>query len=163
RYITRPGENAIVGYDWPIPTRLPQGFEFVLQAPDLYQRAMRVPGQVAAALAWLTAQDWAAPDRVSALGFSLGALAAPVAEHVARRHGREVGWTALAYGGSPLGALLAANPHLKPRWAGLSLAALANLFLRPLDPAEHLPELGGRFLVIGGRDDAFVPEPAARR
>src|SRR5262249_6876335 len=57
RYITRPGENAIVGYDWPIPTRLPQGFEFVLQAPDLYQRTMRVPGQVAAALAWLTAQD----------------------------------------------------------------------------------------------------------
>src|SRR5262249_61650578 len=125
-----------------------------------YGRARRVPGQAAAALAWLTAQDWAPSDGVSVLGFSLGALAAPAAEHVARRHGREVGWTALAYGGSPLGTLLIANPHLKPRWAGPSLAALADLFPRPLGPARHLPRLRGRFLLLRGAGRAS-PSPAA--
>jgi pimeloyl-ACP methyl ester carboxylesterase len=163
RHIPHGGANAIVGYDWPIPTRLPQGWDLLREAPDLYQRAIRVPGQIAAALDWLAAQDWADPARVSLLGFSLGTLAAPAAQRLAQEHGRRIGWTILAYGGSPLGALIAANPFLKPKGAGPYLAGAADLLFRPVEPAEHLPHLAGRFLLIGGRDDAFVPEEAARR
>ncbi len=157
------GDNAIVGYDWPMPTALPRGWDFVWAAPDLYDRALRVPGQVAAALDWLAGQGWADPDRTSLLGFSLGALAAPAAQRLAELRGRAIGWTALAYGGSPIGALLAANPYLKPRWAAPILSRIADLVLRPVEPGEHLPHLRGRFLIVGGRDDAFVPEAAARR
>jgi hypothetical protein len=163
RHIPGGGDNAIVGYDWPIPTAQPQGWDLVGEAPDLYDRALRVPGQIAAALDWLAGQGWADPDRISLLGFSLGALAAPAAQRLAELRGRAVGWTALAYGGSPIGALLAANPYMKPRWTAPIFSRVADLVLRPVEPGEHLPHLRGRFLVVGGRDDAFVPEAAARR
>jgi hypothetical protein len=163
RHIPGGGDNAIVGYDWPIPTALPQGWGFVREAPDLYDRILRVPGQIAAALDWLAGQGWADPGRTSLLGFSLGALAAPAAQRLAELRGRTIGWTALAYGGSPIGALLAANPHMKPRWAAPILSVIADVVLRPVEPGEHLPHLRGRFLVVGGRDDAFIPEAAARR
>jgi pimeloyl-ACP methyl ester carboxylesterase len=163
RHIPSGGDNVIVGYDWPIPARLPQGWDFVREAPDLYDRALRVPGQIAAALDWLASQDWADPERISLLGFSLGALAVPAAQRLAELRGRAIGWTALAYGGSPVGALLAANPYLRPRWTAPILSRVADLVLRPVEPGEHLSHLRGRFLLVGGRDDAFVPEAAARR
>ncbi len=111
----------------------------------------------------LAGQGWADPQRISLLAFSLGALAAPAAQRLAELRGRAIGWTALAYGGSPIGALLAANPYLKPSWAAPILSRIADLVLRPVEPGEHLPHLRGRFLVVGGRDDSFVPEEAARR
>ncbi len=163
RHIAGGGDNAIVGYDWPIPTRLPQGWDFVREAPDLYDRALRVPGQIAAALDWLAGQGWADPERTSLLSFSLGALVAPAAQRLAELQGRAIGWTVLAYGGSPVGALLAANPYMKPRWVAPIFSRVADLVFRPVEPGEHLPHLRGRFLVVGGRDDAFVPEAAARR
>lgn len=163
RHVTGGGDNAIVGYDWPVPTPLPQGWDLLRQAPNLYDRTLRVPGQIAAALDWLAGQGWADPDRISLLGFSLGALAVPAAQRLATLRGRAIGWTALAYGGSPIGALLAANPYMKPRWAAPVLSRVADLLFRPLEPGEHLPHLRGRFLLVGGRDDAFVPEAAARR
>jgi hypothetical protein len=163
RQVPGGGDNAIVGYDWPVPTRRPQGWDFVRDAPDLYDRALRVPGQIAAALDWLAGQGWADPERTSLLGFSLGALVAPAAQRLAELRGHAIGWTALAYGGSPVGALLAANPYLKPRWAAPILSRVADLVFRPIEPGEHLPHLRGRFLLVGGRTDAFVPEAAARR
>jgi hypothetical protein len=163
RHVRGGGDNAIVGYDWPIPTALPRGWDFFRGAPDLYDRALRVPGQVAAALDWLAGQGWADPDRTSLLGFSLGALVAPAAQRLAELRGRAIGWTALAYGGSPIGALFAANPHMKPHWAAPIVSRVADLMFRPVEPGEHLPHLRGRFLLVGSRDDAFVPEEAARR
>jgi hypothetical protein len=163
RNIPGGGDNAIVGYDWPIPTALPQGWDFVRKAPDFYDRALRVPGQVAAALDWLAGQGWADPDRTSLLGFSLGALAVPAAQRLAELRGRTIGWTVLAYGGSPIAVLLAANPYMKPRWAAPIVSRVADLMFRPVEPGEHLPHLRGRFLLVGGRDDAFVPEAAAQQ
>ncbi len=61
RHVPGGGDNAIVGYDWPILTSLPRGWDFVREAPDLYDRALRVPGQVAAALDWLAGQGWRIP------------------------------------------------------------------------------------------------------
>ncbi|MDB5405185.1 MAG: hypothetical protein JWL84_97, partial [Rhodospirillales bacterium] len=148
------GDNAIVGYDWPIQTRLLWGWDFIREAPDLYDRALCVPGQIAAALDWLAGQGWADAQRISLLGYSLGALAVPAAQRLAEFRGRVIGWTVLAYGGAPVGALLAANPYLKPRWAAPILSRVADLVFRPVEPGEHLPHLRGRFLLVGGRDDA---------
>jgi hypothetical protein len=75
----------------------------------------------------------------------------------------EVGWTVLAYGGAPLGELVAANPFLKPDWARPLLRVATDIVLRPGEPSLHLPHLEGRFLVLEGREDAFVPPPAAAR
>jgi hypothetical protein len=162
-WITAPGPNAIVGYDWPVPTAMPQGMELAVRFLDIRAAALSIPGQLATALLWLRAQPWADGERVSMLGFSLGALAAPAAQRVAAAAGMEVGWTVLAYGGAPLGDLVAANPFLKPDWARPLLRVATDVVLRPGEPSLHLPHLAGRFLVLEGREDAFVPPRAAAR
>jgi hypothetical protein len=161
--IRAPGANAVVGFDWPMPPRLPRGLGFVGQGPDLYDRLVSTPGQVVAAIEWAMSQPWADADRASLLGFSLGALAAPAAHRLAAARGRVVGWTILAYGGAGLGDLLAAHPRLRPEWARGLVGGLADRLLRPIEPAQHLPHLSGAFLVIGGRDDRLVPPRPARR
>jgi hypothetical protein len=159
-WVLEPGENVLVGYDWPIPTAMPNGLDLLAAAPDLHRRAFAIPGQIQTAMAWVAAQDWADPERISLLGFSLGALAAPAAQRLGPV---APGWTVLAYGGTPLGPLIAANPHLEPRWVAQLLGLAADLALRPLAPGRHLPHLRGRFLVLEGATDEFVPAEAAAR
>lgn len=160
RYIKDAGENAIVGYAWPVPVRLHGVSDFMLQAPGLYYSVMTIPGQVASALHWLTEQPWADANRTSLLGFSQGALAAPSVQNIAAHDGTRVGWTIIAYGGAPLGALLAANPHMKPIWLREAMAPLVDLVFHSLEPTVHLPRLSGKFLVLEGREDGLIPEAA---
>ena len=163
RQIRNAGDNAVIGYDWPVSARLPSGWEAVQAAPELHRRVLSAPGQIAAAIAWASAQSWADPQRISLLGFSLGALVAPAAQRIAAAQGRPVGWTVLAYGGADIGALLAAHPRLEPKWAAPVVGFIADQVFRPIEPASHLPFLSGRFLVLGGRDDTLIPAESARR
>jgi hypothetical protein len=157
RQVPTAGTYVLVGYDWPLPRKLPKGLDLARALPDVYPRMLEVPGQVAAVIGWIADQAWADPGRISLLGFSLGALVAPAAQRMARSNGHDVGWTVLAYGGADLGEILAAHPKANLGWSKPWVGAAANLLLRPLEPAEHLPELSGRFLVIGATDDHLVP------
>jgi dienelactone hydrolase len=159
REIKNPGANAIVGYDWPIPVAFPGGKDFLRQTPDLYRDVMSIPGQIASAIGWLAAQPWADDRRISILGFSLGALAAPAVENLAEHDGHEIGWTVIAYGGAPLGDLFAANPHIKPLALRLAAGPIIDLLLHPLEPTVNLPQCSSHFLVLEGRDDTLIPKP----
>lgn len=163
RYVKNAGDNAIVGYDWPVPPRLRHGHAFIWQAPGLYHRIMTVPGQVASALHWLKSQPWADGERLSLLGFSLGALAVPAALDLTAHDGIHIGCIIIAYGGAPLGAVLAANPHLHPPWLRQALGPLVDLVFHPLEPTVHLPRLTGKFLVLEGHDDGLIPAAARDR
>lgn len=156
------GDNIVVGYDWPLPDKLPRGIEFLRQGPALYERVLSVPGQIAAVIAWAAAQPWAEPDRISLLSFSLGALAAPAAQRLLEAQGGRIAWTVLAYGGGDLGNLVQSHPRLGPGWLRPLVGWVADFYFGPLDPVEHLPHLSGRFLVIGGEKDGLVPENSAR-
>src|SRR5208337_2737116 len=160
RYIKDAGDNAIASYAWPVPVRLHGVSAFMLQAPGLYHNVMTIPGQGASVLHWLISQPWADAERLSLLGFSQGALAAPAVQDIAAHDGTRVGWTIIAYGGAPLGALLAGNPHMKPAWLGKVLAPCVDLVFHSLEPTVHLPRLSGKFLVLEGRDDSLIPEAA---
>ena len=136
-YIKDAGDNAIIGYAWPLPVRLHGVSDFVLQAPDLYHNVITIPGQMASALNWLINQPWPDAKRISLLGFSQGALAVPAVQDIAAHDGIRIGWTVIAYGGASLGAVLASNPHLKPTWLGKSLAPLVDLVFHSLEPTVH--------------------------
>lgn len=159
RYLKDAGNNAIVGYSWPLPVRI-HGLSALFQVPELYHCLITVPGQVGSALYWLIHQPWADAERVSLLGFSQGALAVPVVQDMAVHDGTRIGWTIIAYGGAPLGAVLAGSPHLKPAWLGEALAPLVNLAFHSLEPTVHLPRLSGKFLVLGGQNDDRIPAAA---
>ncbi|MGQ0674702.1 MAG: hypothetical protein ACT4N4_01215 [Rhodospirillales bacterium] len=159
RHVERPGMNALVAFGYPIERRARRGLGLLLRAPELRAQIFATPGLAAAALGWVRAQPWADPGRVTPVGVSLGALFMPAALRLDQASGAAAGPAVLAYGGAGLD-LLAAH------WLGVSrpLGALAALGLRPVDPAAHLPRIGGEFLVLGGEgDDALVPAEAARR
>jgi len=163
RYLAEAGDNAIIGYDWPMPVRFYSGLAFVTQIGDTYGHLMTIPAQVSSAIGWLSAEPWADRQRISLLGFSLGALAAPAIQDVAQHDGENVGWTILAYGGAPFGELVADNPHVKPAWLRPVLAPVVDLLLEPLEPTRHLPHLTGQFLVLEGDNDSLIPETARAR
>jgi hypothetical protein len=163
RYVTNPGANVVIGYDWPIPVPFPQAKDLIKQLPALYHIIISIPGQVATAIAWASHQTWADETHISVLGFSLGALAAPAIENLADHDGHTVNWTILAYGGATLGSVFASNPRMKPAWLRTPLGLLIDVLLHPLDPTVNLPHLPGHFLVLEGRDDALIPGPARDR
>jgi len=148
RSLTDAGGVAIVGYDWPMPVRFYDGPASFFRIAKLYRRLMAVPAQASSAIDWAAGQPWADRRRISLLGFSLGALAAPAIEDVAERDGQAIGWTILAYGGAPFGALL---------------APIVDLLLAPLQPTRHLAGLSSRFLVLEGADDTLIPAAARAR
>ena len=158
-----PGPNAFLAYDWPLPSEEPSGLEIVLHLPELRRSVLSVPGQIDAMLGWASRQRWADPHRVSLLGFSLGAFVAPAAQRVALGRGAAIHWTIIAYGGAPIGAVIAGHPAAKPVWAARLFGAGADLILRPLEPGEHLPHLRGRFLVLRAGNDRLIAPPAADR
>ena len=158
-----PGPNAFVGYDWPLPTREPGVAEIVRRLPELRRSILSVPGQVDAILAWAGRRPWADPARVTLLGFSLGAFVAPAAQRIAQERGVAIGWTAIAYAGAPIGAVIAGHPGAGPAWLRPALGAGADLLLRPIEPSNHLPHLRGRFLVLGAASDRLIARAAAER
>lgn len=163
RHIPDAGANAVIGYDWPVAGALPQGWALVAALPDLYRRMLAAPGQVAAGLGWVADQPWADRERISLLGFSLGTLAVPAIQRLMASANVQVGWTILAYGGAPIGSVLAAHPKLPARWLATPAAVAADVLFRPIEPLRHLPHLQGRFLVMGGTEDRLIPGLAAER
>jgi hypothetical protein len=158
-----PGPNAFVGYDWPLPTREPSLLEIVFRLPEFRRDVLRVPGQVAAILGWASRQPWADPDRISLLGFSLGAFVVPASQRLAEERGVTVRWTLMGYGGAPLGAVVAGHPKSGPRLLRPVLGGSVNLLLRPIEPSFHLPHLRGHFLVMGAVSDRLINRAAADR
>jgi hypothetical protein len=161
RAIDSAGDNAIIGYDWPLPTAFPQGIRAITAIPSLRHSALIIPGQVSAMLRWLAQQPWSDPGRTSILGFSLGAIAAPAVERVAREEGIDIGWTVLAFGGVGLAALIEGDQYIKPAWARPLLGRSVAVLLRPLEPAGHLPHLAGRFLILSASRDSIIDLPAS--
>ncbi|HEX9400471.1 MAG TPA: hypothetical protein VF912_10200 [Anaeromyxobacter sp.] len=158
-----PGPNAFVGYDWPLPSREPGTGEIVRRLPEFRRKVLTVPGQVDAILAWASRQAWADPDRVSLLGFSLGAFVVPAAQRLAQDRGASVRWTILGYAGAPIGAVIAGHPKAGPPWIRPALGTAADLLLRPVEPSHHLPHLRGRFLVLRAANDRLIVRAAAER
>ena len=146
-HLPEAGSNVLVGYGWPVPRRVPREVTALRTLPEVFCRILFVPGEVSAALRWIAAQPWADSERVTLVGLSLGALAAPAVQRVAAAEGVAINWTVLGYGGAPLGVLLAHHPGVRSGWLGPLLRAGADLLLRPLEPAHHLPHLKGVFLV----------------
>jgi len=160
RYINAAGSNAVVGYDWPMPVQFYSSYDLLWHIVPFYHEVMTIPGQVASSLAWLHQQEWADQQKLSLLGYSMGALAAPAVQDISQRNGTDIGWTIIAYGGMPFGALLAANPHVKPAWLRATLAYIIDILLGPLEPDHHLKNISGHFLVLEGRDDSLIPAKA---
>ncbi len=162
KYVPQPGDNVIIGYEYPIEKKIRLGPAIVWKAAALRRAMLQVPGQVTAIIRWTRSQPWADPERISVLGFSLGALYLPAVHRLARDRDLPLGPAIMAYGGADIAALLSHRLNEGPQWSRDLIAALAAVLLRPVEPALHLPWLRGEFLLISGADDSLIPEASAR-
>ena len=156
-YIPRHGPNALVAYQYPGSHEPWYEGSLLRKIPTIRRAALDVPSQVDAMLVWILAQPWADRDRVSLLGYSFGAVFLPSVQHLAQVHGRRLGPTVMAYGGADIPSLLAANLNLRTRLLRTFLTETIAIFIRPLEPALHLPHLQGEFLFINGKRDTLIP------
>ena len=162
QHVSDIGDNILVGYNWPINSKLPKGISILTESPSIYKGIYKSPGQIAKAIEWVSDQSWAEKEKISLLGFSIGAIASPAVQHIIENRGlTNIGWTVFAYGGTNIGQLVNSNPNIKPKWAKPLFGWIIQLLFNPIDPKEHLEYISGNFLLINGKDDEFIPKESS--
>lgn len=161
KHVPDPGPNAVVTYDYPLSRETWGEGSWLAKIVEGRSAMLAVPDQVLAIVRWAGAQPWAEAERISLLGYSLGALFVPVAYRHAQTHGTRLGPGIMAFGGAHLCPIIRANLRLKPAFARGLAAWFATVALRSLEPARHLPHLRGEFLLINAKDDERIPPTAA--
>ena len=162
QHVSDIGDNILVGYNWPINSKLPKGISILTEFPSIYKGIYKSPGQIAKAIEWVSDQSWSEKEKISLLGFSIGAIASPAVQHIIENRGlTNIGWTVLAYGGTNIGQLVNSNPNIKPKWAKPLFGWIIQLLFNPIDPKEHLEYISGNFLLINGKDDEFIPKKSS--
>lgn len=157
-FITEPGPNAYAIYQYPYSPEYWYERAKVTQVPVIREAVLSVPGQVTASVEWLRDRPWADPDRISLLGYSFGALLLPASHRVASENTPPPLPAVLAYGGTDIHMLMDANLGVESPWLRSGLARVAQLAIRPVEPALHAPRMeGGPFLLISGVFDEQIP------
>ncbi len=161
--IPEPGPNVIISYDYPYRPEEWKTASLLERILIARRVAFRMPNDVAGLMAWVRRQHWADRSRISLVGVSLGAIALPVIRRRASATGQTAGPSVIAYGGVDLHAMAADNIDLSPGWLREIVAWGIAVALRPLEPAAHLSEITGPFLLINGRDDERLPRESVER
>lgn len=162
-FVPRHGPNLLVAYEYPGAGGARRGIDGPGDVLAARSAVLDVPAQVVAALAWLRRDAAVDAGRTSLLGYSLGALSAPAVQRLAAERGTPFGAVVLAYGGTDLARLMAANLDLEPPPLREAASWLAAAALRPMEPALHLPHLSGDILVLQATGDERIPEASLRR
>lgn len=130
---------------------------------SLLQNALKMQMQMALTLKWISQQSFVREDRINALLVSFGSFIAPMAVRTAQQMNVKIYSTVFAFGGARIKTFIEeyiqksgnADPAL------LDLKKSADAFLDWMDPANHLPELRGQFLIIRGAYDHLIPALSA--
>jgi hypothetical protein len=153
RHITHPGPNVIVVYHPPFDPAMRLETVSLFNIWQTRGVIYRMPEEVSALLAWIGRQEWADRKRINLSGIGLGAAILPAIRRRAAATGQPVNASVFINGGADTAELAGSG-------LGGGMAWLAGQMLRPLNPATHLPEISGPFLIINTADDAAVSESA---
>jgi pimeloyl-ACP methyl ester carboxylesterase len=157
QFFPRPGPNVIVSYAQPYDLTAWNSASFLERAWIVRRVAYRMPDSISAVIGWIGRQEWADRKRINLAGIGPAAVLLPAVRRRAAATGQPVGGSILAYGGVDIEALANANLDIEPGWLRMAAAWLTWVVLRPLEPATHLPEIKGPFLLINARGDRSIP------
>ncbi len=163
QFVPLHGQAILAAYEYPYRREAWYERARIPQIPAIRRAILRVPTQVDLVASRLAAGPEVDAGRTALLGFSFGALLAPAAQRVATARERPFSAVVLAYGGVDIDRLIEANLDLRPAFLRTATAWMTATALRPMEPALHLPELPGAFLVVNGAEDEQIPAASARR
>lgn len=156
-YIDNPGQNVLIGYNYPYSPEYWYENAGIGEIPAIQSAVLEVPAQVSAILKWTEQQPWADTSRINLLGYSFGAIFLPSAQHYAQSNQLSVYAAVMAYGGANLYRLLHSNLKEVPPGLRAGIAWLASSAIYPVEPLLHLSSLEGEFLLINGLSDKKIP------
>lgn len=157
------GPNLLVGYQYPYDQETWYRRAKIGQIPAIRRAVLDVPWQVAHVAERLRAEPHVDPGRSALLGYSFGALFVPAAQRLASDGGRGFDAAILAFGGVDIQGLMEANLDVGPGPVRLAASWLVATLLHAVEPAAHLPQVSGRFLVIRGASDRQIPAELSTR
>ncbi|MEJ2544858.1 MAG: hypothetical protein P8Y99_12400, partial [Calditrichaceae bacterium] len=157
RYISDPGNNAVIIYQYPYKTDQWRNNSALSQIPIVHRKILEVPAQILSLVNWVHEQSWADTNRINLSGYSFGSFFIPAAYHLDNLKNRILAPGVIAYGGVGYYQLLMKNM----KKTSLPLKMLASWFvataLHPIEPALHLPWMNNEFLIINGTMDDQIP------
>ncbi len=163
RYISEPGNNTIIIYQYPYKTDQWRNNSAISQIPIIRRKIFEVPAQLLSLVDWIKQQSWADTDRINVSGYSFGSFFVPAIYHLDDLKGQQLAPGVIAYGGVDIYQLLMTNikkTFLPIKMLGSWIAATA---IYPIEPALHLPKMKNEFLIINGTLDDQIPESSWRR
>jgi hypothetical protein len=158
KYISDPGQNVIVSYQYPYHPEYWYEGSAINELPAIRSSVLRVPAQVISLIKWIAAQDWADGKRITVTGYSFGALFVPAIYRLVAKHQIAIQYGIIAYGGVNIRQLLHTNLTKFSEPFRSVFSWLAAEALRGIEPAYHLPYVKAEFLVINGTHDTQIPE-----
>ncbi|MFN0043711.1 MAG: alpha/beta hydrolase family protein [Alphaproteobacteria bacterium] len=157
------GANALISFEYPhrdiIRDKTRGAPERLLH---VYRSSRATAEQLAAIIRWTGAEQWADAGRIALLGYSLGAMVAPVVHVKAKASGIHHGVTILAFGGADLGAIAPRVLKLKSPVLEAPAAWIAGALLNAVEPAHFLPAIESQVLIIHAARDELIP-PASQQ
>jgi hypothetical protein len=163
RYISEPGNNAIIIYQYPYHPDQWRENSAITQIPIIRDKIFEIPSQIITLVDWLSQQPWVDKRRINLSGYSFGAFFVPAIYHLDKIDNQRLGPGVIAYGGADISLLLETNlKKVSQPWKWLG-AWLAETAIYPIEPAVHLPEMENEFLIINGTKDNQIPEESWRK
>lgn len=163
RYISEPGNNTIIIYQYPYKTDQWRNNSAISQIPIIRRKILVVPTQILSLVDWIKQQSWADTNRINVSGYSFGSFFVPAVYHLDDLKGQQLAPGVIAYGGVDIYKLLMTNikkTFLPLKMLGSWIAATA---IYPIEPALHLPKMKNEFLIINGTLDDQIPENSWKR
>jgi fermentation-respiration switch protein FrsA (DUF1100 family) len=158
--IEGPLEQVVLALEYPaaLPETLSPGA--ALPALRVIRRsALRMPGLLRGAAAWLATRASVDPRRMIVVGVSYGVPFAAAAGADTLFRG-----VALHHGGADLALLLRTNLPLRNGLVRSAVARWGAWYFRALEPARHIGRIAPRpLLLINGTADRLVPRASAER
>jgi hypothetical protein len=155
--IPGPLQQAVLAIEYPavLPDQLPRVTLSALRA--IRRGALRMPGLLRGAGAWLADRQSVDRSRIVLVGVSYGVpfAAAAGADTIFRA-------VALHHGGADLALLLRANLPFENGLLRGAVARFGAWYLRALEPAHHVGRIAPRpLLLVNGAEDLIVPRASA--
>lgn len=156
------GANALIAAEYPYRDIIRDKTRSIPARLAASRRAAQAtPEQLVAILDWARMQPWADRQRMSLLGYSLGAMFVPVTQEKARANEIGIKTSILAFGGADLGRIIATVFHVETPGLREIVELLAAALLHPVEPSYFLGRMTGEVLVVNAEEDEMIPRESA--
>lgn len=163
RYISEPGNNAIIIYQYPYQTDQWRNNSAISQIPLVRRTILNIPAQILSLINWIIKQSWIDTNRINLSGYSFGAFFIPAIYHIDGLKKQQLAPGVIAYGGVDIYFLLMTNMKKTSKLFRMLGSWFASTAIYPIEPALHLPKMNNEFLLINGTLDDQIPSDSWKR